>query len=59
MEVDMAFTYPSQFQEEAFRRMLDGERVNELAREVGVSIATLHRWKTQALIQQGRVASTD
>jgi transposase len=52
----MPFTYPTPFREAACERMLAGERVEELAEELGVSIATLHRWKTQALIDSGRKA---
>ncbi len=50
----MAFTYPTPFREAACQRMLAGERVEELAGELEVSIATLHRWKHQALIDAGR-----
>jgi transposase len=34
--------------------MLSGEPVSDLADELGVSIAILHRWKKQALIDTGR-----
>lgn len=50
----MAFRYPTPFREEACARMLAGERVEDLASELEVSIATLHRWKAQALIDAGR-----
>jgi transposase len=50
----MAFRYPTPFREAACQRMLAGERVEELAEELDVSIATLHRWKHQALIDVGR-----
>ncbi len=50
----MAFTYPTPFRESACRRMLDGARVADLAGELQVSVATLHRWKKQALIDAGR-----
>ncbi len=50
----MAFRYPTPFRDAACVRMLAGERVEELAAELGVSIATLHRWKAQALIDVGR-----
>jgi transposase len=50
----MAFTYSTPFREAASRRLLAGEPVQELADELGVSIATLHRWKHQALVDVGR-----
>lgn len=50
----MAFRYPTPFRKAACARMLAGERVEELAAELGVSAATLHRWKAQALIDTGR-----
>lgn len=50
----MAFKYPTPFREEVCQRMLAGERVEELAAELQVSVATLHRWKHQALIDAGR-----
>jgi transposase-like protein len=34
--------------------MLAGERADDLADELGVSAATLYRWKKQALIDVGR-----
>jgi transposase len=34
--------------------MLADERVEDLANELGVSAATLYRWKKQALIDAGR-----
>ena len=50
----MAFTYPTALREEACRRMLDGERVADVALELGVLAGTLFRWKKQALIDTGR-----
>ena len=50
----MPFTYSTPFREAACRRILEGERVTDLASELEVSIATLHRWKKQALIDVGR-----
>lgn len=50
----MAFRYPTPFREAVCERMLAGERVEDLAIELEVSIATLHRWKHQALIDAGR-----
>jgi transposase-like protein len=34
--------------------MLAGERLQDLAEELGVSEATLYRWRNQALIDAGR-----
>jgi transposase len=34
--------------------MLNGECVSDLAGELGVSVATLQRWRKQALIDTGR-----
>jgi transposase len=50
----MAFQYPTSLGAAACERMLDGERPEELAEELGVSAATLYRWKKQALIDAGR-----
>jgi transposase len=50
----MAFRYPTPLREAASERMLAGERPEELADELGVSAATLYRWKKQALIDAGR-----
>jgi hypothetical protein len=52
----MAFRYPTPFREAACVRMLAGQRVEGLAAELGVSVATLHRWKAQALVDVGRKA---
>ena len=49
----MGFSYPTRFREEACARMLDGERVEELAVKLGVNPTTLYRWKHQALIDVG------
>jgi transposase len=49
----MAFTYSTPFREEACDRMLAGERPEDLAEDLGVSAATLYRWKKQALIDAG------
>jgi transposase-like protein len=53
-EVDMAFTYSTALREAACERLLAGERPEDLAKELGVSMATLYRWKRQALIDVGR-----
>jgi transposase len=50
----MAFTYSTPFREAACRRMLSGQRVTDLAGELGVSVATLQRWKKQALFDVGQ-----
>jgi uncharacterized protein YjcR len=44
----MPFTYATPFREAASGRMLGGERVEDLAKQLGVSPATLHRWKQHA-----------
>ena len=50
----MGFSYPTQFRDDACRRMLDGEQVEMLAAELGVAAGTLYRWKHQALVDAGR-----
>src|SRR5579863_3894011 len=50
----MAFRYPTPLRVAACERLLAGERPEELADELGVSAATLYRWKKQALIDAGR-----
>jgi transposase len=50
----MGFSYPTPFRDDACRRMLAGERVEALAIELGVTAATLYRWKHQALVDTGR-----
>ncbi len=50
----MAFTYPTAFRESACKRMLAGEHPEDLVEELGVSTATLYRWKRQALIDVGQ-----
>jgi transposase len=50
----MAFRYPTPLRVAACERLLAGERPEELADELGVSPATLYRWKKQALIDAGR-----
>ena len=50
----MGLSYPTQFRDEACRRMLDGQRVEMLAIELGVAAGTLYRWKHQALVDAGR-----
>ena len=48
------FRYGNKVRSEASRRMLAGERVEAVAGELGVSLATLYRWKHQGLIDAGR-----
>jgi transposase-like protein len=50
----MPFRYTTSAREAACRRMLAGERVEEVAKELEVSAGTLYRWKRQALIDVGR-----
>lgn len=50
----MGFSYPTQVREDACARMLEGERVEDVAADLGISAATLYRWKHQALIDAGR-----
>lgn len=50
----MAFRYSTSVREAACRRMLAGERVEEVADELEIAAATLYRWKRQALIDVGR-----
>jgi len=42
--------YGREFRRAICERLLAGERVSKIANETGVSPATLHRWKDQALI---------
>lgn len=49
----MAFRYSTVFRDAICRRLLDGERVEDLAHECDVSVQTLYRWKRQALIDAG------
>jgi transposase-like protein len=46
----MGFNYPTQFRDDACRRMLAGERVEVLAVELHVAAGTLYRWKHEALV---------
>jgi transposase-like protein len=52
----MGFSYPTQFRDDACRRLLAGVRVEVLAVELDVAAATLYRWKHQALVDAGRKA---
>jgi transposase-like protein len=46
--------YAREFRRAACERLVAGERVSSLAKELGVSDATLYLWKRQALIDAGR-----
>jgi len=46
--------YPLQFRRAVCVRLVSGEKVVALSKELGVSEATLHLWKRQALIDAGR-----
>ena len=50
----MAKRYPKEFRREVCERLLNGERVQDLAKVLGVSDATLYLWRKQALIDAGR-----
>ena len=50
----MPFRYSSEFRREACERMLAGGAVKDLAVELGVSDATLYKWRRQALIDAGQ-----
>jgi transposase len=45
--------YAREFRREICERLLAGERISKVSNETGVSPATLHRWKDQALIDAG------
>ncbi len=46
--------YPAEFRRAVCIRLVAGEKVTALSKELGVSLATLHLWKRQALIDAGR-----
>lgn len=46
--------YPREFRRTVCARLVAGERVVSLSKELGVSEATLYLWKRQALIDAGR-----
>jgi transposase-like protein len=45
--------YAREFRREICEGLLAGERISKVSNETGVSPATLHRWKDQALIDAG------
>jgi transposase-like protein len=51
--------YPPHFRRDMVNRMLAGESVLSLVRETSVPEQTLHRWKHQALVDQGMVDGVD
>jgi transposase-like protein len=50
----MPMRYPKDFRRAVCARLVAGERVSSLSKELAVSEATLHLWKRQALIDAGR-----
>lgn len=46
--------YPREFRRAVCARLVAGERVVSLSKELGVSEATLYLWKRQALVDAGR-----
>ena len=46
--------YAREFRRSVCARMVAGERVSSLSKEVGVSEATLYLWKRQALVDADR-----
>lgn len=46
--------YPKEFRRAVCERLLAGERVGSLSKELGVSEATLYLWRRQALIDADR-----
>ena len=54
----MPTTYSAQFRREACERMLAGEAVLDLAKELDIGFSTLYRWKRQALVDLGQAPGT-
>jgi transposase-like protein len=50
----MPMRYPKDFRRAVCARLVAGEKVSALSKEVGVSEGTLYLWKRQALIDAGR-----
>jgi transposase len=46
--------YPREFRRAVCARLVAGEKVSSLSKELGVSEGTLYLWKRQALIDAGR-----
>ena len=54
----MPTTYSAQSRREACERMLAGEAVLDLAKELDIGFSTLYRWKRQALVDLGQAPGT-
>ncbi|MGO9342309.1 MAG: transposase [Acidimicrobiales bacterium] len=50
LEVVMPKRYPKEFRREVCERLLAGESVSSLSKELGVSAATLYLWRRQSEI---------
>ena len=50
--------YPGELRRQICERMLAGEKVKDLAAELGIGFETLYRWRRQALIDAGRRPGT-
>jgi transposase-like protein len=50
--------YAREFRRAVCARLVAGEKVSTLSPELGVSEATLYKWKRQALIDAGRAEGT-
>jgi transposase-like protein len=46
--------YPAELRRQTCERLLAGEKVTNLAVEIGVSEHTLYRWRRQALVDAGQ-----
>jgi transposase-like protein len=53
-EPDMPKIYPVEVRRTMCERMLNGEKIEELAVESSISTNTLYRWRRQALVDAGR-----
>lgn len=51
--------YSPQFRERVLALMAEGRDARTLAVELGISVATIYRWRRQAMIDAGRVAGTN
>ena len=50
----MPKTYPSMFREQALALLASGRSIKDLAAGLGVSEATLYRWRLQDQVDQGK-----
>ncbi len=50
--------YSAQLRREVCERMLAGEAVLDLAKELDIGFSTLYRWKRQALVDIGQAPGT-